>query len=88
MKNIKSKNIKYYDQESDVFYIGIKSGEEQEYAEIAPGVNVEFDQNGQVIGVEILNASKTLKPVAKSIIKIKTTTSKQVSKKTSRPVFA
>ena len=33
--------------------------------EVSPGVNVEIDQKGQVIGIEILNASKILKSVVK-----------------------
>jgi len=37
------------------------------YAEVAPGVNVELDKFGKVIGVEVLNASQVLKPIAKSL---------------------
>ena len=35
--------------------------------EIAPGVNVELDKKGEVIGFEILNASKFLKTIAKPL---------------------
>lgn len=71
MKNIQPKNQKkvfHYDLESDVFYIGIKKGFEEKCIEVAPGVNVELDENGRVIGVEILNASKVFK-LAKSLKK-------------------
>ena len=46
-----------------------KSGIEEEFAEIAPGVSVELDKRGNVIGVEILNASKVLRPVMKLLQK-------------------
>jgi len=63
-KNMKnSKKIINYDPKSDVLYMGVKKGIEEEFVEIFPGINVELDQRGQVIGVEILNASKILKPV-------------------------
>jgi len=58
-KNMKnSKKIINYDPKSDVLYMGVKKGIEEEFVEISPGINVELDQRGQVIGVEILNASK------------------------------
>jgi len=58
-KNMKnSKKIINYDPKSDVLYMGVKKGIEEEFVEISPGINVELDQRDQVIGVEILNASK------------------------------
>lgn len=69
-KNMKkNKNIVNYDAREDVLYLGVKSGVEEEFAEIAPGISVELDQRGNVIGVEILNASKILKPVMKPLQK-------------------
>jgi len=53
----------YYDQDSDVLYIVARRGEEEEFLEIAEGVNIELDKDKQVIGVEILNASSFMKPV-------------------------
>lgn len=67
MKNLKSKKIVNYDPKSDVLYLGVKEGVEEEFVEVSPGVNVELDENGQVIGVEILNASKILKPLVRSL---------------------
>ena len=61
------KNIVRYDAESDVLYFGMRSGLEEEVIEIAEGVNAEIDKKGNVIGVEVLNASKILRPVAKSL---------------------
>lgn len=63
MKNSKSKKIVNYDPKSDVLYLGVKKGAEEEFIEVSPGVSVELDENGQVIGIEILNASKVLKSV-------------------------
>ena len=54
-----------YDPKSDILYIVAKEGKEEEFAEIAPGINIELDEKGEVIGIEILNASEFLKPVAK-----------------------
>lgn len=66
MKNIKAKKLLHYDHESDVFYIGLRGGDEDEYVEVAPGVGVELDEKGQVLGIEILNASKLLQPLLAS----------------------
>ena len=49
-----------YDPGSDVLYIVTKEGTEAEFAEVAPGVNVELDEDGQVIGVELLGTSRIL----------------------------
>ena len=51
-----------YDREADVLYIARKDLEE-ETIEISPGFNLELDEKGVVIGVEILEASKVLKGV-------------------------
>ena len=56
-----------YDSKSDVLYIVAGEGEEEEFVEIAPGINIEFNEKGEVIGIEILNASEFLKPVAKPL---------------------
>lgn len=64
---MKKKALLNYDSESDVLYIVTKEGEEEKFVEIAPGVNVELDVRGEVTGVEILNASKFFKPVAKPL---------------------
>lgn len=53
----------YYDKESDVLWLLVKSGPEYEYKELTPNVSVELGKNGELLGVEILNASKILKPV-------------------------
>ena len=58
-----------YDSQSDVLYIAIKKGIEEEFVEISPGVNVEIDERGEVIGIEFLDASRVFQPVVKPLIK-------------------
>ena len=58
-----------YDYKSDTLYIAAKKVREEEFVEIAPGINVELDDRGQVIGIEILNASKCLKPIVGPLYK-------------------
>ena len=48
----------YYDEETDSLYICIREGEEEGFEEIAPGIHVELDENDEIIGIEILNASR------------------------------
>ena len=67
MKKNKQKELIHYDRKSDSLYIGFKAGAEEEFMEVVPGVAVEFDLNGHPIGVEILNASKILKPISKQL---------------------
>ena len=60
-------NKKYsYDEKSDSLFIYTKEGEEESFEEIVPGINIELNKDDEVIGVEILKASrfiKGLKPV-------------------------
>lgn len=63
MKKIKKNKKIYYDKESDVLWFLVKSGPEIEYKEIAPGISVELGESGELLGIEILNASKVLNPI-------------------------
>ena len=66
---IKMKDFKtYYDENSDILFLG-KEGEEEEVVEVSPGLNIELDRNGEIIGVEILHASMKLKDVIQPIEK-------------------
>ena len=56
-----------YDSKSDVFYIAIKEGFEDKHQEIAPGVFIELGKKGDLLGVEILNASKNIGKFFKSV---------------------
>lgn len=58
----------FYDEEEDILYLA-KEAEEAEVVEIAPGVNMELDSNGKIIGVELFNASFMFKNVLKPMEK-------------------
>ena len=58
MKRAKQKI--FYDKKSDALWLLVKSGAEYEHKEISPGVSVEIGKNGELLGIEILNASKVL----------------------------
>ncbi len=58
----------HFDQFNDVLYIITKKkASEEEFVEVAPGVNVELDKKKKVIGIEILNASHFLAPFLKKL---------------------
>lgn len=58
----------FYDDEEDILFLA-KEGEEAEVVEISPGVNMELDSSGKLIGVEVFNASMMFKDVLKSMEK-------------------
>ena len=51
----------HYDEKSDSLFICIREGEEESFEEIAPGINIELDKNNEMIGIEILHASRFAK---------------------------
>jgi len=63
---MKKPNI-HFDKKSDTLYISTKKGKEEEFIEIAKGINIELDSKKNVIGIEILNASLFLKPFINKI---------------------
>jgi uncharacterized protein YuzE len=69
---IKKKPIVRYDNKVDALYIVAKKGAEEEFVEVAPGVSVEMNEQGDIIGIEILNASKVLRSVFRSFNKLET----------------
>lgn len=71
MKKRKPEPIVHYDSSTDVLYLVTHKGVETEFKEIIPGVNVELDEEGQVIGVEILGASQVLKNVLEPLYRKK-----------------
>lgn len=48
----------HYDKKADALYIHLKDGEEEGFEEIMPGINVELNGDDEIIGIEILNASR------------------------------
>jgi len=55
-----------YDQAQDILYLA-REGEEAEAVEVAPGVTLEFDAGGDLLGVEIFRASQVLRDVLKPL---------------------
>jgi uncharacterized protein YuzE len=60
-----------YDPATDVFYLVTQEGIEAEFREVIPGVNIEMDEEGKIIGVEILGASRVLRNVLESLYRKK-----------------
>ena len=52
----------FYDEDNDILYLA-KKGQEEQVVEIAPGINVELDKRGDLVGVELFNASNLLKDI-------------------------
>ena len=50
-----------YDKQSDSLYIVLSEGFEEGFIELAPNVNLEIDEGGKIIGIEILKASQLFK---------------------------
>ena len=56
-----------YDKEVDVdvLYIGLSEEKIKESDEDKPGIILDYDQHGALVGIEILNASKRMENPAK-----------------------
>lgn len=50
-----------YSSDSDTVHLTITEAPESQSVEISPDVTAELDENGDLIGVEILNASSYLR---------------------------
>ena len=46
-----------YDPKADAMYIRLLAGEVTESDEVRPGVVLDFDSNGRVLGIEMLDVS-------------------------------
>jgi uncharacterized protein YuzE len=47
-----------YDKESDIIYIQFSENKVFESEEDKPGVILDYGENGEIVGIEVLNASK------------------------------
>ena len=55
------KNVKvWFDEETDILYLSLKEEISVDSEEVAEDVRVEYDKQGQIIGVEIHNITKTV----------------------------
>jgi uncharacterized protein YuzE len=50
-----------YDKEVDVLYLVFSQNKIKESDEDKPGIILDYDDKGQIVGIEILNASKKMK---------------------------
>ncbi len=56
----------HYDSQTDILYLA-KEGVEEDVIELYPGINLEIDKDGQLIGLELIDASKLFKDVIKPL---------------------
>ena len=47
-----------YDQQADAMYIRLRAGTVTESDEVRPGVVLDFDSNGRVLGIEMIDVSE------------------------------
>lgn len=47
-----------YDKESDIIYIQFSDHKVTESEEDKPGIILDYGENGEIVGIEVLNASK------------------------------
>ena len=60
------------DRESDALYLRLDDSEIVESEEVQPGVVLDFDERGQMVGVEILEISKRVGPQGLSVLQFET----------------
>ncbi|MCG2712850.1 MAG: DUF2283 domain-containing protein [Candidatus Omnitrophica bacterium] len=51
--------LNYY-SDTDSLYIDLSSKDSSETREISPGINLDYDEKGELVGIDIDNASKKL----------------------------
>jgi len=64
-------SIKYFEKE-DVLHLVISDGPETRSVELSPNITVELNEQNEMIGVEILNASAFLRDYVLDSIQAKT----------------
>lgn len=52
----------HYDEAEDILHLG-REGQENEVVELSPGVNLELDDKGKLIGIELFKASQLFRHV-------------------------
>ena len=67
---VKNKPKVRYDQDADILYIKVKGGSIKDMVDVAGDVFVEFDDKGNIAGIEVWRARELLlNPLAKQISK-------------------
>lgn len=60
------------DKENDVLYFRLVETEIVESEEVQPGVILDFDKDGNVVGIEILSLSARVSPEKLGVIQLET----------------
>lgn len=53
-----------YDEETDALFVRVAEGAVVESEEVRPGLVIDFDASGKIVGFEVLNAHETVAPGA------------------------
>jgi uncharacterized protein YuzE len=57
-----------YFEKEDILHLAISEGREAQSVEVSPNITVELNDKGELIGIEILNASEFLRDtIAESV---------------------
>ncbi len=59
-----------YDKDSDAFYVRFSNAAITESEEVRPGLILDFDVDGRIVSIELLDAHKQLAPEALADIKV------------------
>ncbi len=59
-----------YDEDSDAFYVRFSNSKITESEEVRPGVILDFDAEGRIVSIELLDARTQLPPEALAAIKV------------------
>lgn len=65
---MRNKKVHYY-KEDDILYFLVKRGKQYNSEEISPGITLELGKRGELLGIEVLRASKVLKSAGTSLRK-------------------
>lgn len=57
-----SKPTVAYDPEADAAYIRFSTGKVEESEEVSPGIVLDYDEAGHIVGMEVLHARRHLPP--------------------------
>ena len=73
----------HVDKEADALYLRLDDAAVVESEEVSPGVVLDFDRQGQVIGIEMLNLSRRSSRLNLSELQFQTTDAPETSIETS-----
>ena len=71
LKQTDDPTMRYFDKE-DILHIAMGEGQEVRSVELGPNITVEIDQDNQLIGIEILNASNFMRDAVLDSVQART----------------